>query len=93
MVCPGFRPVLAAAYFFLALTLQAETGREAWLRYSRTTATVPAVLATINTSPILDNARDEILRGIRGMTGKTLRLESGMPHERRTNYPPYSASV
>ncbi len=71
----------AGAVVFLALPLQAETGRDAWLRYAHTTATVPAVLATLNTSPLIATARDEILKGVRGITGKTLRLESGTPRE------------
>ena len=70
-----------AIVFLLALSLQAETGREAWLRYSpQHIEDIPAVLATLNTSPLIETARDEILKGVRGMTGKTLRLESGMPH-------------
>ena len=78
---PCRRLSAGALLFFVAMTLQAETGRQAWLRYSKTTATVPAVLATLDTSAIIDTARDEILKGIRGMTGKTLRLESVMPKE------------
>jgi alpha-glucuronidase len=67
--------------FFLAIAVHAETGRDAWLRYTQTPATVPAVLATVSDSPLIGSARDEVLRGIRGMAGKTLRLESGMPKE------------
>jgi alpha-glucuronidase len=71
-----------ALIFLLALTLQAETGSNAWLRYSpQPIEKIPAVLTTLNTSLLIDNARDELRKGIRGMTGKTLRLESGMPHE------------
>lgn len=66
----------------MALALHAETGRDAWLRYSpRNSEATPAVLVTIGNSPIIGSARDEILRGVRGMAGKTLRLESGMPKE------------
>jgi alpha-glucuronidase len=73
----------SAATLLLALSLRAESGREAWLRYSpQHVEKIPAVLATLGVdSPRIANARDEILKGIRGMTGKTLRLESGMPHE------------
>ncbi len=68
--------------FLIAISLHAETGRDAWLRYSsQPVENLPAVLATVGSSPIIDTARDEILRGIRGMAGKTLRLESGMPRE------------
>jgi alpha-glucuronidase len=69
-------------FVLMAIALHAETGRDAWLRYApQNGRRVPGVLATIGDSPILDNARDEILRGVRGMAGKTLRLESGMPKE------------
>ena len=82
-VCPGFRPVRTAACFLLALTLHAETGREVWLRYSpQHVDNIPATLVNINASAIIYNARDEILKGIRGMTGKTLRVESGGPYEK-----------
>ena len=68
--------------FLLGIALHAETGRDAWLRYSSQSAIdVPAVLSTIGSSPLIDNARDEVLRGVREMAGKTLRLESGMPNE------------
>jgi len=70
------------APFLIAIALHAETGRDAWLRYSpQSPQAMPAVLSTIGDSPMLSSARDEILRGLRGMTGKTLRLESGMPRE------------
>jgi len=67
--------------FLICVSLHAETGRAAWLRYAQTSASVPSVLATLGGSPLFDSARDEILRGIRGMAGKTLRLERGMPKE------------
>jgi len=68
--------------FLLAVAVHAETGRDAWLRYSPQSATaVPAVLSAIGDSPLINSARDEVLRGVRGVAGKTLRLESGMPNE------------
>jgi alpha-glucuronidase len=68
--------------FLLAVALNAETGRDAWLRYSpQSVVAMPAVLSAIGDSPLINNARDELLRGVRGMAGKTLRLESGMPNE------------
>ncbi len=68
--------------FVFAILLHAETGRDAWLRYSpQSSQEVPAVLVTIGDSPVMISARDEVLRGIRRMTGKTLRLESGTPSE------------
>jgi alpha-glucuronidase len=73
---------LKRCLFFLTLSLHAETGRDAWLRYSaHPVENLPAVLATTGDSPIINSARDEILRGIKEMSGKTLRLESGRPKE------------
>jgi alpha-glucuronidase len=67
----------------LATTLHAETGRDAWLRYQplQTAPPLPAVLTTIGESDIVRTARDEMLRGIRGMTGRTLRIEPAFPRE------------
>ncbi len=70
-----------SALLLLSLTLHAETGRDAWLRYSpQQIEKIPAVLKS-QSSAILDNARDEITKGLRGMTGKTLRAESGIRRE------------
>jgi alpha-glucuronidase len=64
------------------MALHAETGRDAWLRYSpQNVADLPAVLVTFGNSALIGSARDELLRGVRGMAGKTLRLESGVPHQ------------
>jgi alpha-glucuronidase len=68
--------------FLAALALHAETGRDAWLRYPlRDLSPLPAVLATFGDSPVIDSARAEMLRGVRGMSGKTLRVETGVPRE------------
>ncbi len=65
-----------------ALSLYAETGADAWLRYAPAKAAdVPAVLSVAGQSPLELSARDEILRGIRGMLGKRLRSESGGVHK------------
>lgn len=74
---------------FAAGAVQAETGRHAWLRYAEIEGpalrqyreTIPAVVSTLNQSPIVANARQEMIRGIRGMLGRTLRGESGIPTE------------
>jgi alpha-glucuronidase len=75
--------------------LHAETGAQAWLRYAPLDKppALPAVVVTQGDSPVLLSARDELIRGIRGMTGKTLRIESGSPKEpaitiRTGNLPP-----
>src|ERR1700733_5909537 len=64
------------------LTLHAETGRDAWLRYTtKYSQPVPAVVASFGDSVFTTNARSELIRGIRAMTGKTLRMESNAPKE------------
>ena len=66
------------------MSLFAESGHDAWLRYAPLTSTpdLPAVVAVLTDSPIIATARDELIRGIRGMTGKTLRVETRVPKER-----------
>ena len=69
--------------------LRAETGREGWLRYSpldavaarQDRAVLPAVAAAFGDSPVLESAREELLRGFRGMLARTLRVESRLPRE------------
>ena len=72
-----------------AAAARAESGRDAWLRYapldepsaSHARAEVPAAVVSFGDSPVLASARDELLRGVRGMLGRTLRVESALPHE------------
>ena len=69
--------------------LHAETGRDAWLRYAPLEADVsrqyreslPAVVVSLGDSAVLRNANQELIRGIRGMLGRTLRVESAVPGE------------
>jgi alpha-glucuronidase len=64
------------------MSLQAETGRDAWLRYTtKYSQAVPAVVATLNDSVVSMSARAELIRGIHGMAGKTPRAETGVPKE------------
>ena len=64
-----------------ALAARAETGYEAWLRYplildARTReqyAGLPATVVARAQSAVLDAAREELVRGVRGMLGRTLR--------------------
>jgi alpha-glucuronidase len=74
------RGLLALA---ILASLHAETGRDAWLRYRpvENPPVLPAVLATAGDSPLVSHAGEEILRGLRGMTGRTMRLQSGLPKE------------
>jgi alpha-glucuronidase len=66
----------------------AETGANAWLRYARLEpqlakgyATLPASATVLGDSDIISTAQKELLLGIRGMLGRTLRLTSGAPSE------------
>ncbi len=72
----------------IAAFSHAETGQEAWLRYAPLKSiaranydSLPATIVTLGDSALLDNARDEMIRGVRGMLGRTLRAEKGLPQE------------
>jgi alpha-glucuronidase len=64
--------------------LSADSGSDAWLRYApldQGTArqyreTLPALVVALNSSTLVDSARAELIRGVRGMVGRTLRIES-----------------
>jgi alpha-glucuronidase len=72
-----------------AAALHAETGAAAWLRYAALDEaaarpyrdTLPAVVASAGNATLLQTAQQELIRGVRGMLGRTLRLESGLPAE------------
>ncbi len=78
------RNIAMISGLLIASFLHAETGQDAWLRYTRLEADAlrhyreltPPVLAKLGVSPIQDNAQRELIRGIRGMLARTLRLES-----------------
>ena len=63
--------------------LRAETGYDAWLRYAPVDAApyshLPAAVFSSGASPVLETAQRELARGVRGMLGKTLRVESQRP--------------
>jgi alpha-glucuronidase len=68
--------------------LRAETGADAWLRYAPLTGAArakydsfPFTLVALGTTPILKTAEDELLRGTRGMLGRSFRIESQLPQE------------
>jgi len=79
----------AAALALGGASLRAETGRDAWLRYAplrgtvleQARANVPAVVTSLGQAVTVESARQEIERGVRGMLGRTLRLETGAPAE------------
>ncbi len=64
-----------------AVGLHAESGYDGWLRYApiEPNSSVPAVVTTLGDSMVLESARQELMRGVRGMLARTLRVESGMP--------------
>ncbi len=69
-----------------AVSLRGETGYEAWLRYAPAgraayEASVPAVAARLGGGATVRSAQRELIRGVRGMLGHTLRLETGVPRE------------
>src|SRR5579871_2430202 len=85
----GAVPPVLGILLLAAITLNAETGANAWLRYAplddgtarQYWQTVPAVVAAFGASPLIGSARQELLRGVRGMLGRTLRIEQGLPAE------------
>jgi alpha-glucuronidase len=81
---------LAGILLFVAAPqgLRAETGEDAWLRYApldRSDAArydwLPASVTVAGDSAVLATARDELIRGVQGMLGRTLREEKGAPSE------------
>jgi len=69
-------------FLLLTIGLRAETGRDAWLRYStHYTQPIPAVITVAGNSVLMGSAQSELIRGVRGMTGRTLRIEAGIPKE------------
>lgn len=82
------RLIFTAALFFCCLPgAYAETGYKAWLRYrpiddpnvKQRYDSLPATLAVLNRSPVVVSAQSEFSRGIRGMLGRTLILETEFP--------------
>src|SRR5438552_13538064 len=68
--------------------VQAETGYEGWLRYAELDRaaqaryrSLPAVVVRLGNSPVIASAQHELVRGVRGMLGRTLREERDLPHE------------
>jgi alpha-glucuronidase len=65
----------------------AETGAEGWLRYApigdarviEQYHTLPGSVLSLNDSPIVRSAASELMRGIDGMLGRKLEVESALP--------------
>ncbi|MGC2529155.1 MAG: alpha-glucuronidase family glycosyl hydrolase, partial [Candidatus Acidiferrum sp.] len=83
--------VVCGAFLLLAFAAQcahAETGAEAWLRYApvdaraaQKYASLPASVVTLGDSPVLASAKNELIRGVRGILGRTLRDDKTLPQE------------
>ncbi len=76
-----FRP--ACILVTLAASLNAETWYEAWLRYQSMVihAHLPATVVTLDRSAPALSAQAEVVRGIQGMMGETLRTSSQSVNE------------
>jgi alpha-glucuronidase len=80
---------IALALLFAIAPARAETGYDAWLRYAPIDEraarerydSLPAVIVTLGDSEILDAAQAELVRGVRGMLGRTLRESKTLPDE------------
>ena len=80
---------LLLALAALGSPLRAESGYNAWLRYPRVDekmaderyADFPATIVALGDSERIAAARDELVRGVRGMLGHTLRIEAKLPNE------------
>ena len=66
----------------------AESGEDAWLRYvpldplvASRYASMPTALVTLGHSAVSQSAQAELQRGIRGMLGRSLRVNAGPPAE------------
>jgi len=81
-----------------ARCVRAETGADAWLRYAPLDTSVaqkfsalPESVVVLGDSPVLDSAKAELIRGMRGMLARTLREEKGFPRESTIVLGPLSA--
>jgi alpha-glucuronidase len=84
LLCVGV--LFEAAYAYPAL---AESSHDAWLRYApigqtalEKYASLPAAVVVLGDSPALGTAQAELIRGVKGMLGKTLRAEKDLPREK-----------
>jgi alpha-glucuronidase len=81
LLCAG--ALFEAAY---GCPLFAESSHDAWLRYApigetarEKYASLPAAVVVLGDSAALGTAQGELIRGVRGMLGKTLRPEKVLP--------------
>jgi alpha-glucuronidase len=72
-----------------AIPVSAETGYAAWLRYApiddpnirEIYNRLPAAIVGLDNSAVEQTAQQEIIRGVRGMLGRALRINSRLPDE------------
>jgi alpha-glucuronidase len=97
---PGVLTVsLIAALFAPVLNLPAETGCDAWLRCGQIDDSrvahrydsLPAVVVTPDDSVVVKTAQTELMRDVRGMLGRTLRIENTLPGENAIIIGPFDA--
>jgi alpha-glucuronidase len=77
------------AVFAMPSLAPAETGYDAWLRYAPLEDAalrdyrniVPATIITLGAGEVQQSAREELIRGIRGMLGRHLRIEARLGDE------------
>ena len=85
----GFARCLAPLTLLSVCALHAETGRDAWLRYAaiedaavlQRYSALPSSVVILGDSPVMISAREELIRGVRGMLGRTLRIEAQLPQD------------
>src|SRR5215467_9747031 len=70
----------------LASTDKGGAGYDAWLRYDALDEKsvydkLPSVVAALDDSDVVRSAQEELVRGVRGMLGRTLRTGSRLPDE------------
>ncbi len=83
------RKLRALTVLLAAAALHAENGSSAWLRYAPLAEAaarayrqaVPATVAALGSGKPIESAQQELVRGVRGMLGRTLRLETRLPRE------------
>jgi len=77
------------AAFLPSANVHADAGYDAWLRYAQLSnaervkyEALPASVVVLGDSPLLHTSQGELIRGVRGMLGRTLRAEKGLPAEK-----------
>ncbi len=80
---------LIFSFLVAASASWAESGYDAWLRYaplsgnslSRASRDVPTVVAIAGKGTLESSAQQEFVRGVKGMLGRTIAMETGVPKE------------